>query len=257
VSSSNPATASAASTGYLAESRRLSTGFLFALPLLLLYELGMLWTGSEIANGAGVLLRLLVHLATPPGYAMAAFNGLVLIAILVAIARTHDRGVSLWRPGLYTAMVLESAVYAVALLFLMGWLPTVIRPVASAVFSTQADGSRAADLVLEILLSLGAGVYEEIFFRLFLLSGLAAILERLRMNAGMARWIGLLLSSLLFSLFHHVGSLGDPWDLGVVILRTSGGVFLGLLYLWRGIGIAIWAHALYDVIMVTLQHHFG
>ena len=74
------------------------------------------------------------------------------------------------------------------------------------------------------------------------------------MAEGRAGTAACLASAVLFSCFHHLGSLGDPFLPLVFLIRVVAGVFLGVLYLQRGLGIAIGAHALYDV-CVTLLHH--
>jgi len=81
----------------------------------------------------------------------------------------------------------------------------------------------------------------------FLTSGFGVSLQS-------AASVALIVSALLFSAFHHLGRLGDDWNLMVFLARTAAGLFLGSLYLRRGLGIAIWAHALYDVAIVVVQH---
>jgi len=254
-------------SGYWFESKLLSTGFLFALPLLLAYEIGILWTGSDVANGAGVLLRVLVSLASDLAGArqwhLAVFNGLVVLAVFAAVIKTHDRGQPLWRPRLYAGMVCESFLYCLGLLLLMFWVPGLLRDVSMAAPALQASApvpaaDPMADPVLGTVLSLGAGVYEEIFFRLFLLGGCVWLLTSgFGMEKGGAESVALVVSAVLFSVFHHLGALGDPWVWSVVIIRTVAGIFLGAIYLQRGLGIAIWAHALYDVVIVALRSSGG
>ncbi|MCI0341429.1 MAG: CPBP family intramembrane metalloprotease [Planctomycetales bacterium] len=231
---------------YLRESRDLGTGFLFVLPLLLAYELGVVWTRSDVVNGASALLRATLHALAPAGYGLAAFNAAVVIAVFAAVVHTWEREKPVWRPGLYLAMGLESAVDALALLLLLVNVPRV--PMAAGAGPPE-DG-----LLLGIVLSLGAGVYEEIFFRLLLLGGVLWGLKRIfGLSERPATTIALVFSALLFSLFHHLGPLGEPLRPQVLAIRTVAGLFLGTLYLSRGLGIAVGAHALYDV-AVTLVH---
>jgi membrane protease YdiL (CAAX protease family) len=35
--------------------------------------------------------------------------------------------------------------------------------------------------------------------------------------------------------------------------RTLGGMTFGLIYLYRGLGVAAWTHALYDVLVLALE----
>jgi hypothetical protein len=57
------------------------------------------------------------------------------------------------------------------------------------------------------------------------------------------------LGALVFSLFHYVGPLGDPFALGSFTFRAVAGLLFSILYLLRGFGITAWTHALYDVFL--------
>jgi membrane protease YdiL (CAAX protease family) len=193
---------------------------------------------------------------------MAAFNGVLVLAVFIAVIKTHERGQALWRPKLYGGMVFESLLYCIGLLLLMGLIPSLVRGAAALAPALQAASAPAADPmadpVMGTVLSLGAGVYEEILFRLVLLSGFAWLLTSgFGVEKGGAESIALVVSAVLFSVFHHLGSMGDPWVWSIVVVRTVAGVFLGAIYLQRGLGIAIWAHALYDLVIVALHSHSG
>ncbi len=240
--------------GYLRESRDIGTGFLFALPLLLAYELGVVWTRSDVVNGASALLRATLQALAPAGYGLAAFNAAVVIAVFAAVVHTWERDKPVWRPGLYAAMGLESALDAAALLLLLIHVPR-LAALAGGGGPPGPMGPTGDGLLLGLVLSLGAGVYEEIFFRLLLLGGTLWMLRRLLgLSERPATTTALVFSALVFSLFHHLGPLGDwPIRADVFAFRTLAGLFLGTLYLSRGLGIAVGAHALYDVYL-TLLH---
>ncbi len=57
-------------------------------------------------------------------------------------------------------------------------------------------------------------------------------------------------SSLIFSLFHYLGPLGDSFQLSSFVFRFVAGMVLAGIYRWRGFGIAAGTHALYDVFVV-------
>jgi membrane protease YdiL (CAAX protease family) len=252
-----PARRDGALVRYLRESRGLATGFLFALPLLLVYEIGILVMGSRVINGASALLQALIAAMAPAGWGIAAFNGCVVLAAFAAVVRTQERGRRVWRPGLYTCMAGESCLHALVLLLLMGWIGSrgMSAVAAPALRALAGDGPLGENLLHGVVLSLGAGVYEEIFFRWLLLGGLVWFLTSgFGVSPQSAGSVALIVSALLFSLFHHLGPLGDQFSVMVVLARTAAGLFLGSLYLRRGLGIAIWAHALYDVAIVVVQH---
>jgi hypothetical protein len=100
--------------------------------------------------------------------------------------------------------------------------------------------------------SLGAGLYEELVFRLVLCGGSILLLSKLGVKPGPAAFVGVLASSLVFSLFHYLGPYADPWQLTSFTFRLIAGIaFAGLFYA-RGFAVAAWTHALYDVFLLFL-----
>jgi membrane protease YdiL (CAAX protease family) len=95
----------------------------------------------------------------------------------------------------------------------------------------------------------GAGLYEEVLFRLLLLPALAWCFARLGMSVPRAAVGGLVVSSLLFSAAHYVGPLGDTFEPYSFTFRTIAGLFFAGLFLWRGFGIAAGTHAAYDMLV--------
>jgi membrane protease YdiL (CAAX protease family) len=96
-------------------------------------------------------------------------------------------------------------------------------------------------------LSLGAGLYEELLFRVVLVALIANALRLLgfaRITSGV---VAVVAGALLFSAFHYIGPLGDPFRLESFVFRALAGVAFSAMYLTRGFGITAWTHALYDV----------
>src|SRR5437660_801216 len=105
-----------------------------------------------------------------------------------------------------------------------------------------------------LLLSLGAGIYEELLFRVLLVGAFAAAARALLgwrpITAGVA---ATLLGAAIFSAFHYIGPYGDRLQLYSFVFRMVAGLFFSALYLARGFGITAWTHALYDVSLLLLQ----
>jgi membrane protease YdiL (CAAX protease family) len=98
------------------------------------------------------------------------------------------------------------------------------------------------------MLSLGAGLYEELLFRVVLVGALGALARRaLGLRPAAAGALAVAGGALLFSLAHHVGAYGDPFTLQAFTFRLVAGLFFSALFVLRGFGIAAWTHALYDV----------
>jgi hypothetical protein len=103
------------------------------------------------------------------------------------------------------------------------------------------------------MISLGAGLYEELVFRVLLVSGLAWVAGRvLGWSKGASGVAATLVGALIFSGFHYIGPFGDPFLLDSFVFRAIAGVLFSALYLIRGFGIAAWSHALYDLILTFL-----
>jgi membrane protease YdiL (CAAX protease family) len=101
------------------------------------------------------------------------------------------------------------------------------------------------------MLSLGAGLYEELLFRVLLVSGLAAGARRvLGMSRRGAGVLAALAGALIFSAFHYIGPYGDPFQIQSFVFRAISGVAFSALYLLRGFGITAWTHALYDAFLL-------
>ena len=237
---------------YLELSRTHSYSVLFALPLLLLYEAGAAWVAgtqeAPLRNGADVLLRAL--LAAGGVHTTLAFTAVLVAAggFLVLAERRRKRNPPELRGGVFAGMLAESALYALLFGVVVG---TATQWVLGGV-RLAADGgvlSRVSP-VQGVVLSLGAGIYEELLFRVLLAGGLFVLfrqggLPRLRSGVFAA-----LLSALAFSAFHYLGPYGDPWDLSSFTFRFLAGLAFSVLFLVRGFGIAAWTHALYDVFLL-------
>jgi membrane protease YdiL (CAAX protease family) len=101
-----------------------------------------------------------------------------------------------------------------------------------------------------LVLYCGAGVYEELVFRGFLLGGLILLLTRpAGMKKGQAAAIAVTAASLIFAGFHYVGSAGDPFSFGSFFQRTLGGLYFSGLFVTRGFGLTAASHAVYDILV--------
>jgi membrane protease YdiL (CAAX protease family) len=105
-----------------------------------------------------------------------------------------------------------------------------------------------------ILASFYGGFTEEVLLRLFLLTGLAWLLARLRLSRPAAVGGAVLLSALLFAAGHlpvadQVWGLSLPVVARVLLLNGLAGLTFGLLYVWHGIEAAVLAHLCTDLLL--------
>jgi hypothetical protein len=241
---------------YFKATRAPRHSVLFALPLLALYELLAFLLSksemSEVRNGADVLLKS-VFVAVGGRYGLTAFSLLLLGTGAVLVWRDR-RAQGAIHPRFFLGMLAESVIYAALLGGIASALTSLLLHgrLALAGPAGTAPGSTMAGLGLptQLMISLGAGIYEELLFRVLLVSGLAALARVVFHWSGLAAGVfAALVGALIFSLFHYVGPYGDEFSLGSFTFRAVAGLLFSTLYLLRGFGIAAWSHALYDVFL--------
>jgi hypothetical protein len=240
-------TAPAAS--YWALSRAPRYSLTFALPLLLAYEgLAALLGGGAggVRNGADVWIKApFVFLLGPQG---ALVFGLLAVGLAVAlIARDARATRAPLRGDVFAGMLAESTAMAVVCGLTVGLATAhLLRSLPGLAVAAQAVTSLGWPT--KLMIALGAGLYEELLFRVHLVSALAYAARR---GLGWGpRGAGVLaagVSALAFSAFHYVGAYGDPFTIQSFTFRALAGLAFSALYLVRGFGITAWTHALYDV----------
>lgn len=239
---------------YVAASREPRYSLLFALPLLLLYEAtAALLTpagAAGVRNGADVLLKtLFVVLGGRTG--LTVFGILLLGAGAWFVVQDVRRRPGPLRAGVFAGMFFESVGYAAVfgnvVLLLTAWLLD-----GRLALAWQAGPMGELPVGTQLVVSLGAGIYEELLFRVLLVSALVALGRRAGWGRPVSLVVAVLGSALIFSGFHYVGPYGDELTLASFTFRTVAGVLLSGLYVARGFGITAWTHALYDVGLALL-----
>jgi hypothetical protein len=224
-------------------------GFLAALPLLALYEglILLVNTGPGMSVRVGADVWIKQFLAAFGATGMLVMGGVVLLVGLGIVFRERKQHLAI-RPRYFLWMLGESAVYAVLSALLVSKLVGLLFAMALA-----GPQGVTLDWPTELALSLGAGLYEELVFRVLLVGGLFALMKRFRPQQPLGAYIAAaLVGALLFSAVHYTGALGDAFTLDSFTFRFLFGLLLNALFLLRGFGIAAWTHALYDVLVVTV-----
>jgi hypothetical protein len=236
---------------YWRDSRAPRYSLLFALPLFLLYQVLVALEPRSPAgilrNGADVILQTLFERiagARGPLLFLACLVG-VGVWLVVRDLRANNRDL---KSGVFVLMVVESVLLALALgLFVSTLTSQLVRPTALLAQVPVAD----LTLRTRVMLSLGAGLYEELLFRVLLVGTIAWAGRRLLgwrpLIAG--AWAAVL-GALLFSLFHYIGPYGDPFQLYSFVFRVIAGLVFSALFLARGFGITAWTHGLYDAFLL-------
>ena len=163
----------------------------------------------------------------------------VLAALVIGLSllRHHQQRRS-WRfPAWFLiGMGIEAALCTIPL-FGLGILTGVLAP-----YTTVETGG--------LVLALSAGLYEELVFRLMLIEAGAHVcmtfLGTSRTNA-MPYLIGL--SGVLFACYH--APLLDGFDVTGLLVYAFGGIWLAVLYRYRGLAIAVLTHVFYDILVLA------
>lgn len=210
----------------------LAASLVLVFPLLLVYQIGVLFAGS--VNGADVVTRLLFAALGRPAY--LAVHALIAAGFLLWIRRGH-RWATL-RLDVVAPVVLEAALYALT-------LGALISLILDRVLGLGLSGGSVID-------ALGAGVHEELVFRLALLGGLVALGAGSPALARRPRLVvlgALVASSIAFAVAHHVGAYGEPWTAHALAFRVLAGAAFGLIFWFRSLAHAVYAHAIYDLLV--------
>jgi hypothetical protein len=220
---------------------------ILVFPLFLVYQVGVLFT-MPLLNGADFITTLLFASfgLTLKGYLLFLAGVVALFAIAIGLLKRKQH----FNGRVFLPMVLESAIYALT----MGSLIVLLMTKVLGFSPGLAVGLQQQSLPTRLVMSLGAGVYEETVFRLGLLAGSIAAFEKL---LGMSRWAalvgGFLLSSALFSLVHYLPPMGDAFTLSSFTFRMLAGIAFGLLFKLRGFAVAVYTHAFYDIFVLVVR----
>ncbi len=225
---------------YLEESRDIGLSLLLVLPLLLAYEIAVLLLAPPARNAAELAVAELAG-RLPADIAAWLRRGLLLLLLALAfvLARRAQPRVARARWVLLEALALALLVGPL-LRWMVGGLGLSMR--AGTVPAEQPAW-------LPFLLSTGAGLWEELVFRLGLLGGLALLLARVaRLPEVGATAIAVALSALAFALYHHLGAHGEPLQAARFVYRALAGTILGVLFVTRGLAVVVYMHVFYDVL---------
>ena len=252
-----PAAGKSAGPGYFEHSRTPLVSLVFVLPLIVVYELG---TGpaasAEAVRGtpqhiiAFTLLQQFFSLFGATGRHLPA---MAVAGILIAwhVARRDPWKVRWTALG---AMAAEATLLSVPLIAIGIVLAHLFRslPLAAAPAPGVALALPTRDL---LVLCLGAGIYEELVFRLIVLTVLSLVVKDLLLFPGKtAAFAVVVLSSLMFSAYHYLGTESFHWDSlaawRTFAFRTVAGIYFGVLFLTRGFGVTAATHAAYDILVL-------
>jgi membrane protease YdiL (CAAX protease family) len=212
------------------------TSLVLTVPVFLLYHLGILFI--QLRNGVDLVTELTLELLERSVLAYVGVTLVIAAGLFAAGWLLRKKGKI--KPAQLPPVLLESTVLAVIMMFTVGWATHQLLP-------GQTGGEPMGPLE-KIVMAAGAGFHEELVFRVGLFAGGAWLLAR-RMSKTRAVLIALVISSVVFSAVHYIGPLADDFALGSFLFRVLAGAFLAAVYHFRGFAVAVYTHALYDVMV--------
>ncbi len=218
------------------------------------------WVGANskrLRNGADAAMRWVLdfcgfrQMYLPPLLLGGAF-------LIWSIARRKDRPLDML--GVTAGMVIESVAFALGLWAISHYLGPLLDGMSIQVHVADVAGAGPPDqapalssslerVIGQVITYVGAGIYEEVLFRLLVFTGLDWVLCWVSLRPPWSTILAGAASSLLFSAAHHIGPNGDAFQGYEFLFRTLAGIYFVFLFRLRGFGIAAGAHACYDVLV--------
>jgi membrane protease YdiL (CAAX protease family) len=230
---------------YFNRTSGLLYSYLICLPLLLLYELLILISQPQaempVRISVDVWFKSLFHYVGLDPVSTTLFAAAIVGGVIVY---KKKRELSSVNRSYFLYMIAEATVYAVV-------VAVLISMFLDNILLQATDGHLAGLTRLQLIaLSLGAGLYEELFFRVILVGLLVYLFNNIFSKKQFAYGVAVVLAALIFSAVHYVGPYGDVFTLNSFLFRFLFGLALNLIYVIRGFGMAAWTHAIYDIIVV-------
>ncbi|MDB9853801.1 CPBP family glutamic-type intramembrane protease [Candidatus Marinimicrobia bacterium] len=228
---------------YLEYTRTPIYSLLFTLPFFLIYEVGIFLTSNEnlniMRNGADALMRQILSTFGLVGLYWMGAIFFIAIILTFLVQRKYWYDIEIFGNYLII-MVFESLFWSLLLYFFMSNV---------YLFLMNPNGEV---LIQQITLAIGAGIYEEFFFRVVLILLISSILALVfNWNKKINNWLSMIIAAGIFSAFHFIGDYADFFSFKIFMVRFLAGIILGTLYFFRGFGITAWSHSIYDLIIIT------
>jgi membrane protease YdiL (CAAX protease family) len=230
------------------------------------YEIGSFLYLSDPQSGNQISVsayRLFRDFFNAFGVAGASLPSLALVTIFLA---WHTMVKDRWRvdPNTIGAMFLEAVAWTLPLLVLSATIGHARRAMGVTAWNggsgwtpdwwmlaqgtdPGAGGIGTMSPMARLTISIGAGLYEEMLFRLVGLALLHFILaDLIGLTSRWAYPVAIVIAALAFAVYHQ------GQDLPTFVFRTLAGIYLGTVYAMRGFGIVVGTHAVFDVLAVVV-----
>ena len=252
---------------YLDRTSRPVYALAYLLLFIVIYEIGTILISPEALNQSQMRVVSFIWLQNTLeyiGFSQRFIWAAPPLAVVLILLGLQISSRTPWKvyPADFIPMTIECILLAIPLIVLCLAINRSVSP-HSAVVAMQT--STAAETVsggfwVNIVTGIGAGIYEELVFRLVLICILMILFQDLfKFDKTRSVVLSILISAALFSLHHHFfflnGSLhfGDKFSFMKFTFRLLAGVYFAVLFAVRGFGIAAGTHAYYDIIAAILN----
>lgn len=231
---------------YRRETMRPIISLIFVTPFLLAYELACIIADMPIRTGVDQWIH---HL-----FSLLGIGHLVILPIVTAgiLLRLHHRQKDHWsmKPSVFVGMLVESTGLGLILFFAASAYQSILSNSATESAFTSTELSFHSGWLITQLSFFGAGIYEELFFRLLLLSGIIACVKKFTSHQQLPTAIGIIFSSVLFALAHYslLNPAGINFESTTFLFRFLASVVFCFVFLFRGFGVAVGTHVAYDIL---------
>lgn len=229
---------------------------LLLAPLVVAYEIGSILHLTDPSEGE----RRSIHAENLLGdfFQLFGLAGLFLpgIALLTVLAVWHLLSGARSRVNfpVITGMAAEAAAWTIPLVVLSALHHSAVTAAASMAALAGADaGLGELSWQARLTISIGAGLYEEMLFRLVGITFLHFLLaDLLRLNGRLATGLAVGGAALAFALYHQSVLTPTGLDVAQLVFYTVAGAYLGAIFVFRGFGIAVATHTFYDILVLVL-----
>lgn len=279
---------------YFERTSRPVYAVVFLLPFIVFYEIGTILINTDVLNQSQVRVVAFIWMQNfleKIGFAYKLTwiaPPLAVIIILIALQITSRKKWTI-APVDLPPMALECILLAVPLIVLNLSLNTsslpkqnplpaqnsvsvtfhqpltkcAARPAPELSAENQDQSSPEHSLMANVVTGIGAGIYEELIFRLILICLLMILFQDfLRLKHTHSIILAVLISAALFSAHHHIifldGRFGQsaPFDWLEFGFRTLAGIYFAALFAVRGFAVTAGTHAFYDIIATLVNAYF-
>lgn len=224
---------------YFQQTHRPINALAFLLPLMLVFHLGTLLVGTRFTLKGPKDLERMAQMLVNVGPLAGLLPAILVVLVLLLMQFSRHESWAVQKKALL-GMTAESLLWMMPLL-------AIVMLTGRLVLGPQMANN---NFLQGVILACGAGVYEEFLFRLLMIGGAVLLLSKMMgLKRSTVALYAAIASAACFSLYHF-GSWND-FVLSHFVIRLMAGLYLAGLYLFRGLGIAVGAHAAYDVYAAT------